>query len=142
MNQAKTGDKVKVHYTGKLENGKVFGTSKEGQPLEFEIGTESVLPALERGIIGMGAGDAKAIEVQPEEAFGLRHEELVVEVKKTEFPENMTPSVGEQLQIKQDDGNLIDVMITDIGEDSVTLDANHPLAGNRLFFDIELLEIT
>ena len=142
MSKAKSGDTVKVHYTGKLEDGNVFDTSRERQPLEFTIGSGNIMPGIEKGVIGMEIGDTKAIEIPAEEAFGVRREELVVEVKKNEFPNYVTPTVGQKLQIQQQDNDPIIVIITDVNEDTVTLDANHPLAGYTLFFDVELLEIS
>jgi peptidylprolyl isomerase len=142
MSKAKDGDTVKVHYTGKLNNGEVFDTSKEREPFEFKIGGQAVIPGFEKGVVGMGVGDTKTIEISPEDAYGEKKEELVVEVQKSELPEDITPSVGQRLQIKQQDGNPIVVTITDMNEDNITLDANHPLAGYTLFFDVELVEIT
>ena len=142
MSKAKDGDTVKVHYTGKLDNGEVFDTSKEREPFEFKIGGQAVIPGFEKGVVGMGVGDSKTIEISPEDAYGEKKEELVVEVQKSELPEDITPSVGQRLQIRQQDGNPIVVTITDMNEDNITLDANHPLAGYTLFFDVELVEIT
>jgi peptidylprolyl isomerase len=141
MSRAKNGDKVKVHYTGKLEDGRKVVTSKDGQPLEFTIGNGRVIPGLEKSVIGMETGDTKTIKLPPEEGFGLRHEELVVDVKKSEFHEEVKPAIGEQLNAQDPNGNLITMTITDVDEDTVTLDANHPLAGRTLTFSVELIEI-
>ena len=141
MSKAKSGDTVKLHYTGKLEDGKVFDTSRERDPLEFTIGSGNIMPGIEEGVIGMETGDTKAIEIPAEEAFGVRRKELVVEVEKNEFPSYITPTVGQRLQIQQKDKDPIIVIITDVNEDTITLDANHPLAGYTLFFEVELLEI-
>ena len=141
MGQAKNGDTVKVHFTGRLENGEVFSNSKDDQPLEFTLGSGKIIPGFEEGIIGMEVGETKTITVPPEEAYGPRRKELIVDVEKTDLPENITPAIGEQIQIRQKDGNPIKVTITDMNEDTVTLDANHPLAGNTLFFHVELVEI-
>ena len=142
MSKVKDGDTVKVHYTGKLENGDVFDSSREREPFEFTLGNKAVIPGFEKGVIGMGVGDTKTIEILPEEAYGAKQDELVVEVQKTELPDDITPTIGQRLQIKQQDGNPIVVTITDLTEDSITLDANHPLAGYTLFFDVELVDIT
>ncbi|MGD8983010.1 MAG: peptidylprolyl isomerase [Desulfobacteraceae bacterium] len=142
MSKVKDGDTVKVHYTGKLENGDVFDSSREREPFEFTVGNKAVIPGFEKGVIGMGVGDTKTIEILPEEAYGAKQDELVVEVQKTELPDDITPTIGQRLQIKQQDGNPIVVTITDLTEDSITLDANHPLAGYTLFFDVELVDIT
>jgi peptidylprolyl isomerase len=141
MSQAKDGDTVKIHYTGKLENGTVFDTSKDRQPLEFAVGNGKIIPGFEKAIIGMGVGDTKTITVQPEEAYGPSRKELIMDIKKTDLPEDITPAIGKQLQIRQKDGNPIEITITDMDEDTVTLDANHPLAGNTLVFEVELVEI-
>jgi len=141
MSKVKDGDTVKVHYTGKLENGDVFDSSREREPFEFTVGNKAVIPGFEKGVVGMGVGDTKTIEIPPEEAYGPKQDELVVVVNKTEFPEDITPSVGQRLQIKQQDGNPVVVTITDLTEDSVTLDANHPLAGYTLFFEVEIVDI-
>lgn len=141
MSKVKDGDTVKVHYTGKLENGDVFDSSREKEPFEFTVGNKAVIPGFEKGVVGMGVGDTKTIEIPPEEAYGAKQDELVVVVNKSEFPDDITPSVGQRLQIKQQDGNPVIVTITDLTEDSITLDANHPLAGYTLFFDVEIVDI-
>ncbi len=137
----KIGDTVRVHYTGKLENGEVFGTSREGPAFQFTIGKGDVVSGFEKGVIGMEPGDRNTFKVAPEEAYGPRREGLIVDVKKSNLPENLTPSIGERFEVKQPNGNLISVRIADIKEDEATLDANHPLAGETLEFDVELVEI-
>lgn len=141
MSQAKKGDTVKVHLTARLENGEVFSNSKDDEPLEFTLGSGDLIPGFEKAVIGMEAGETKTITVPPDEAYGPRNEELVVNVSKSALPENITPAIGQQLQIPHKEGNPIKVTISDMNEDTVTLDANHPLAGNTLFFDVELVEI-
>jgi len=141
MSKVKDGDTVKVHYTGKLEDGTVFDSSKEGEPLELTIGAGNVIEGFEKGVIGMERGGSKTVTIPPEEAYGSMNEELVAKVKKENFPENITPVIGEQLQLKQQDGNIVNVAITEIRGDTVTLDANHPLSGKTLIFDIELIEV-
>lgn len=142
MSQATNGNTVKVQYTGKLENGEVFDSSINRDPLKFIIGDGSVIPGFEKGVAGMEVGESKTITIPPEEAYGMRHEEFVVNVERGDFPENIKPAVGLQLRMNQPDGKSINVMITDLSEDTVTLDANHPLAGHTLFFDVELVEIS
>jgi len=142
MSKVKDGDTVKVHYTGQLENGDVFDSSREREPLEFVIGSGNVIPGFENGIIEMEVGDTKRITISPDEGYGERREELVVKVPKEEFPDHITPAVGQQLQIKQGDGDILNVNITGLDSESVTLDANHPLAGHTLLFDVELMEIS
>lgn len=139
MSQVKHGDRVKVHFTGRLENGEVFSDSKDDEPFEFTLGSGELIPGFEKGIIDMKVGDTKTITVPPEEAFGPRHEELMFAFKKSDFP--ITPVIGQQLQIRRKEGDPIKVTVADTDEDTVTLDANHPLAGNTLFFDVELVEI-
>jgi len=142
MHQAKCGDRVTVHYIGKLENGEVFANSKVGEPFEFTIGKGEVIPGFEKGVIGMELGETKTITIPPEEAYGPRSEELLVDVSKSALPEDITPAIGEQLEIPQKDGNPIDVIITAMNEDTVTLDVNHPLAGITVTFNIQLIGVT
>lgn len=141
MSKAKDGDMVRVHYTGKLEDGTIFDSSKDGEPLELTIGAGNVIQGFEKGVIGVERGGSKTITIPPEEAYGPVQEGLIANVKKENFPKNITPVIGEQLQLRQRDGNIVDVTITEIEGDTVTLDANHPLSGKTLIFDIELVEI-
>ncbi len=141
MGKAKEGDTVKVHYTGKLANGEVFDSSEGRQPLEFTIGNGSLIPGFEKGVVGMDVGDTKTIEISPEEGYGERRDELVVEVNKNDFPDTVTPALGQRLQIRQQGSDPIVVTITELKEETVTLDANHPLAGYTLFFDVEMLAV-
>lgn len=141
MGKAKDGDKVKVHYTGKLKDGTVFDSSEGRPPLEFTLGQGNIIPGFEKGVMGMELGDKKTITVPPGDGYGESRDELIVKVNKSDFPENIDPSVGKQLQVTQPDGNVIEVVITEMEGDSVTLDANHPMAGKTLVFDVELVEI-
>ena len=141
MSQVKSGDKVKVHYTGKLEDGSVFDSSREREPFEFTVGAGQVIPGFDNGVVGMTAGDQKTLTIEAEQAYGQRRDELVLEVKKDMFPENITPEVGQQLQMEQQDGQVVNVVISEMKEEMVTLDANHPLAGKTLIFEIELVAI-
>jgi len=141
MSQVKDGNTAKIHFTGKLENGEVFDTSLEREPMEFRVGNGDVMPGLEAGVVGMAIGDTKTIEIPPEQGFGARHEDLVVEVVKNLIPESVTPEVGQRMQVSKEEGEMIVVTIIDMSDDTVTLDANHPLAGHTLFFDVELIEI-
>jgi FKBP-type peptidyl-prolyl cis-trans isomerase 2 len=141
MSHAKDGDTVKVHYTGRLENGEVFANSKDGEPLEFTIGSGEFITGLEKGIIGMEVREAKTIAVPPEKAYGPRSKELIVKIRKADLPEQISLAIGLQLRLQRPDGSHIDLLITDMDEDTVTLDANHPLAGNTLVFNVELVEI-
>jgi peptidylprolyl isomerase len=141
MSQAKEGDAVKVHYTGKLQDGTVFDSSREREPLQVTIGEKTLIPGFEKSLVGMEEGQSKTVTLEPSEAYGEKRTDLVVDVNKSNFPEHITPKVGERLQVKQPDGSLVNVTITNIADDMVTLDANHPLAGETLVFDIELVKI-
>ena len=141
MSRVKDGDTVKVHYSAKLEDGTVCYTSKFRQPVELRIGSEDLLPRIENSIIDMKIGETKTIKIPPEEAYGPRREDLVVDLSKSDLPEDIDPIVGQQLKLRLHDDNQIDVTITEIEEDIVTLDANHPLAGIPLIFEVELVEI-
>jgi len=141
MAQAKYGDTVKVHYTGKLEDGTVFDTSLNRDPLQFTIGEGQVISGFEEAVVGMNPGESKTAKVPADKAFGPYRKEMVVVVDRNQFPKHLEPKVGEQLQIHQADGRTIVATITDVSESSVTLDANHPLAGKDLIFDIQLIEI-
>ena len=142
MKSAQNGDKVKVHFTGKLENGNIFDTSQDKQPLEFTIGAGQMMPGFENSITGMETGSKKTFSVVPEEAYGPRREELVTTVEKSHFPPDITPAVGQQLQVTLPEGEVLAFSVTDISGDMVTIDANHPLAGETLVFDVELVEIS
>ncbi|MDK2915846.1 MAG: hypothetical protein PWR25_403 [Euryarchaeota archaeon] len=141
MAQAKEGDTVQVHYTGKLEDGTVFDSSEERTPLEFTIGSGQIIPGFERAVVGMEPGETKTTTIQPEEAYGPHREEMTITVDRGQFPEEIKPEPGQQLQIQQPDGRAAFVVISDVSESTVTLDANHPLAGQPLTFDIKLVDI-
>jgi len=141
MSEAKKDNIVKVHYTGKLENGQVFDTSKDRDPLEFKIGEGKLIPGFEQGVIGMKLQESKTIKIPYAEAYGGRRQELMIEVKKQQLPDNLTPEVGMELVSRSQDGQEQIVKIAEIKEDSVVVDANHPLAGKNLTFEIELVEI-
>ncbi len=138
--QAKDGDTVKVHYTGKLEDGTVFDSSIEREPLQFTIGEGQLIPGFEQAVVGMSPGESKTVEIPADEAYPYR-EEMVLVVDRDQLPEDLQPEVGQQLQMRQPDGQTILVKVIDVSELSVTLDANHPLAGKDLTFDIQLVEI-
>lgn len=141
MSTAKTGDTVKVHYTGKMSDGTVFDSSRDGDPLEFEIGSGRLIPGFENGVIGMQMGEVKTLQIPADQAYGPRNDNLIWEVERTQLPEDLEPEIGQQLQSVQEDGRRINLVITDISESSVTLDANHPLAGKDLVFEVELMAI-
>lgn len=143
MSKVKEGDTVKVHYTGKLtEDGSVFDSSREREPLEFTLGEGQLIPGFEQAVVGMEAGDNTTVEIESDDAYGERREDLELEVSKSDLPDNIDPEVGMQLQMQQqENGRAIPVQITAVEDDFVQLDANHPLAGKDLTFDIELLEV-
>lgn len=141
MSKAKDGDTVKVHYTGTLENGEVFDTSQEREPLEFQLGQGQLIPGFEKAVIGMSEGDSTTVDIPSDEAYGEVREDLVITVPKDQLPEEVEPQVGMQLQVNQQNGQPIPVRVTEIKEEELVLDANHPLAGKDLKFEIELLEV-
>ena len=138
---AKNGDKVKVHYTGKLEDGNIFDSSAGRDPLEFVIGENQVLKKFEETVEGLSVGESANVHIPSAEAYGVRHEELVAKVPKANLPANLTPEIGMKLQTQSPDGSVMVVKITEIGESEVTIDANHELADKNLNFEIELVEI-
>jgi peptidylprolyl isomerase len=141
MALAKTGDTVKVHYTGKLGDGTVFDTTFEGTPMEFTIGEGRLIPDFEQAVIGMEPGESKSIHIDFINAYGPHREEMVKIFDKKDLPEDLNPQLNQQLQVQQPDGRPFIVTVTEVSEESVTLDANHPLAGKDLTFDIQLAEI-
>ena len=141
MAQAENGDIVKVHYTGKLENGMIFDTSAKRGPLRFTIGDGQLIPGFEQAVVGMKLGESKSVKVPADKAYGPHCEEMVLVVDQNQLPKHLKLEVGQQLQIPQKDGNKTLVTVTNVSESSVTLDANHPLAGKDLTFDIQLVEI-
>jgi len=141
MAQAKNGDTVTVHYTGKLEDGTVFDSSVNRDPLQFTLGEDLLIPGFEQAVLGMSAGESKTAKVSADQAYGPHREEMVVEIDRQEFPPHFQPEVGQQLQIPQSEGQVARLIVTAVSEQKVTLDANHPLAGRDLTFDIQLVEI-
>jgi peptidylprolyl isomerase len=142
MTTAENGKTVKVHYTGKLENGEVFDSSKGRDPLEFTMGSGQMIPGFEKGVEGMSVGDTKEISVSPEEGYGERREDLVAEYDKSMFPDDLELEEGMQLQSKTDTGQIIPLVVQKIDGDKVTLDANHFLAGKNLVFEVELVAVS
>ena len=142
MQQVKPGDTVKVHYHGRLDDGTTFDTSQGREPLQFEVGTGLVIPGFDNGIVGMQVGEKKTIEIKSDDAYGPVDPNRVVEFPKTNFPKGLTPEIGMQLNMTAETGEEIPVVITDIKEEVVVLDANHPLAGRTLIFDVEVVEIS
>jgi FKBP-type peptidyl-prolyl cis-trans isomerase 2 len=141
MAQVKHGDTVRLHYTCKLDDGKVFDTSSKCAPLQFTIGEDQVTADLELAVVGMNPGESKNIKIPADRAYGPYCNEMVLVVARSEFPEDLKPEVGQKLQIRQEDDEEIAVLVTHVSELSVTLDANHPLATKDLTIDISLIEI-
>ena len=141
MSQAKSGDTVKIHYTGTLDDGTEFDSSAGREPLEFSLGSGQVIAGFDNAVEGMAVGDSKTVTLPPDEAYGDRHEKLLQQVPKTSLPDDMKPEVGMALQTQSPDGQVMNLVIADVSEESITVDANHPLAGQALTFAIELVEI-
>ena len=141
MQQVKKGDKVKVHYHGKLTNGETFDTSKGREPLEFEVGGGMVIKGFDKGVTGMTVGEKKTVNIPYNEAYGPKNPEMLIEIPKDKFPKDLDLEVGLPLQMGDGSGQTYQVVITQIKDESVVLDANHPLAGEDLVFEIELVEI-
>jgi peptidylprolyl isomerase len=141
MTQAKSGDTVKVDYTGKLEDGTVFDTSASREPLQFMIGSGQIIPGFDQAVIGMNVGDKKTVNISSDQAYGPHLDDKILEVNQDQIPKHLNLEVGQQVQVPQKDGSKIFFVVTGVSETSVTLDGNHPLAGKDLVFDIQLVEI-
>ncbi len=141
MQKVKNGDKVKVHYHGKLTSGETFDSSSGREPLEFEVGSGMVIKGFDDGVTGMIVGEKKTINIPYDEAYGPRNSEMMIEMPKDRFPKDMELEVGMPLMMSDGSGQNFEVVVMQIKEDSVVLDANHPLAGQDLVFDLELVEI-
>jgi FKBP-type peptidyl-prolyl cis-trans isomerase 2 len=141
MQQVKSGDKVRVHYHGKLRSGETFDSSQGREPLEFTVGSGQVIKGFDNGVMGMQVGDKKTVEITVDDAYGQKSEEMIVEFPRNQFPPDLDPQIGMQLMMNNGSGQSFPVSVTEVKEESVILDANHPLAGEDLIFDIELVEI-
>ena len=141
MDEARQGDTVRVHYTGELDDGTIFDSSDGKEPLEFTIGKQEVIPGFETAMVAMRTGEVKREVIPMSQAYGARNEEMVLHAKHEDFPDTMTPETGQQLNLKVSDEQTITVAVVDVTEDAVILDANHPLAGQDLTFNLELIEI-
>jgi len=139
---AQNGDTVKVHYTGTLDDGSVFDSSLGREPLEFTLGEGSVIPGFESAVDGMQIGESKTVTIPCNQAYGQRDDSQIIQVPKSQLPENLKPAVGQQLQMQTMEGQVLVVTVIRIDADSITVDANHPLAGQDLTFKIELVEIS
>lgn len=141
MSQAKSGDTVKIHYTGTLDDGTEFDSSAGGEPLEFTLGTGNVIPGFDKAVQGMAVGETKSVNIPPEEAYGARNDQMIQDVPKSALPEDLEPTEGMALRAQGRDGQVMNLTVTAVGDDSITVDGNHPLAGKALNFDIELVAI-
>jgi peptidylprolyl isomerase len=141
MAQAESGDKVKVHYTGRLDDGTVFDSSHDRDPLEFTLGENQVISGFEKAVIGMDEGESRTVQLTPDQAYGSHDQRLVMEVSRDQIPGHIDLSVNDRLQLRRQDGGTFVVTVTNLSESKVTLDGNHPLAGQDLTFDIQLVEI-
>lgn len=142
MKKAEKGKNVKVHYTGKLDDGTVFDTSRDSKPLEFTVGAGHVIKGFDQAVDGMEEGEQKTIRVPSDEAYGPLREEMKITVKRDQMPPNIELREGLHLQLTQPNGTVFNVMVTNLTDEEVTLDGNHPLAGRDLNFDIELVEVS
>lgn len=142
MSQAKEGSVVQVHYTGKLTSDEVFDSSRErDQPLEFTVGAGQMIPGFDNAVNGMNIGDSKQVTIEAKDAYGVRNDDAVFKLPKTQLPQDLEPQVGMQLEASREDGQKQMLLIVGVEENEVELDANHPLAGQDLVFDIELVSV-
>ncbi len=141
MGEAKSGDTVRIHYTGKLDDGTEFDSSAGRDPLEFALGSSQVIRGFNSAVEGMSVGDSISVSIEPADGYGERHEQLVQDIPKNALPDEINAVVGMQLQGQGPDGQVTRFIVAAVNEETITLDANHPLAGQRLNFDIELIEI-
>ena len=141
MAAAQQGDTVRIHYTGTLEDGTVFDSSEGRDPLEFTLGSGQVIPGFDEGVTGMSVGEKKSINIPPEKAYGERNEEMILQVPADQVPPDLNPEVGQKLQMSGPQGQTVVVEVMEVTDETITLDANPPLAGKALNFEIELVSI-
>lgn len=141
MSQVKPGDTVRLHYTGKLDDGTEFDSSNGRDPLEFTVGSGQIIPGLDQAVAGMEVGESKTVTVPPEQAYGDRDPARQQSVPRDQIPDHIPTDPGTRLQVQTPEGQTIAVVVADVDDSSVTLDANHPLAGQNLTFDVEVVEI-
>lgn len=141
MSEVKKDNTVKVHYTGKLEDGKIFDSSVDREPLEFKVGEGKIIPGFEDAVVGMNPGESKEIKIEPDDAYGQVRNDLFEEVNKQQLPEDLEPKVGMELLSKTPDGQELRVRVAEVKDESIVIDANHPLAGEDLYFEIQLVEV-
>ena len=141
MSKAASGDTVRVHYKGTLSEGEVFDSSEGKDPLEFTLGESQVIPGFEKTVQGMEEGETRKTTIVAAEAYGEPRSDLRIQMPREQFPEGVDPEVGQQLGLQQPDGRTVPVRVVEVGSEKVTLDANHPLAGKDLTFEIQLVEV-
>lgn len=141
MSNARTGDVVRVHYTGTLDDGSTFDSSRGREPLEFTLGQGEVVPGFDAAVMGMAIGEVKTVTLAPEDAYGEHHEERMMQVPRSALPANVTPEPGMEFQAQAPNGEVLSLVVVEADDNQVTLDANHPLAGEALTFEIELVEV-
>ena len=141
MSEVKNGDTVKVHYHGTLDDGTVFDSSHERDPLSFTLGQGEIIPGFENAVQSMSQGESKKVSIPPEEAYGQRQEDNMLQVNQTDIPEEINPEKGMVLQVKTQDEQSRNVTVAEVTDETVTLDGNHPLAGENLNFEINLVEV-
>ena len=141
LTQAKPGDTLHMHYTGKLDDGTVFDSSEGRDPLTFQLGAGQIIPGLDAGVAGMEVGETRTVRVEPEDAYGERRADHVQAIDKDRIPDHISTEPGTQLQEQTQDGQPVNVVVAEVTDDKVVLDANHPLAGEALNFDVELVYI-
>lgn len=141
MAAAKPGDTVSVHYTGKLTDGTVFDSSRKRDPIQFKLGDQQVIPGFEKAVEGMEPGEKTEVTIPADEAYGQRNEEALAAVERSRLPEGLNPEVGQQLQMQGPDGQTMPVRVTEVTDENITVDANHPLAGQDLIFELEVVNV-
>lgn len=141
MSQAKQGDSVKVHYTGKLDDGTVFDSSVGREPLDFTVGAGQLIAGFDEAVVGMAVGETKTVRIAPEQAYGPHNPEMTLQVPRSNLPAEIQPELGMQLEASQEGGHSMVVTVVEVTDESVTFDANHPLAGKTLTFEIEVVEL-
>lgn len=141
MNVAKKGLRARIHYTAQLKDGKIVGSSRGGQPLSFTIGKGKVLKGLEQGILGMEVGQVRAVEISPELGYGVRNEKLVMRLDRSKLPDNIMLEKGRVVQYRSETQEVVNLLIRDFDDESVTVDANHPFAGETLIYNVHLVAL-
>ena len=142
MAQAKNGSTVTVNYTGRLEDGSVFDETQNKEPLRFVLGKDRLIKGFEQAVVGMSPGESKTVKLPPEDAYGPKRDEMLVSVDRGKIPQDVQPQVGQRVELKQQDGSPIGATVTEVTDSRIVVDANHPLAGHSLTFDISMVEVS